>query len=72
MKSSSGRADYAVGTVCAVLGVIALIFSWTAGGMPTGFECPSCGSWVVNPAKHIEWHMQFEPGRERPRLRLAE
>lgn len=43
-----------------------------AGGMPTGFECPSCGSWVVNPAKHMEWHMQFEPGRERPRLRLAE
>jgi transcriptional regulator with XRE-family HTH domain len=40
-----------------------------------GFECPSCGGWVVNPARHIEWHLAIEGGggqQERPpRLRAA-
>ncbi|WP_431913709.1 helix-turn-helix domain-containing protein [Micromonospora carbonacea] len=25
---------------------------------PAGFECPECGAWVVNPARHITWHVQ--------------
>ena len=25
-------------------------------GAPAGFECPACGTWVTNPARHIEWH----------------
>jgi transcriptional regulator with XRE-family HTH domain len=27
------------------------------GAPAGGFECPACGSWVTNPARHIEWHM---------------
>lgn len=26
-------------------------------GVPAGFECPACGSWVTNASRHIEWHM---------------
>jgi transcriptional regulator with XRE-family HTH domain len=33
-------------------------------GLPTGFECPACGTWVVNPAKHIEWHMAPDIGNQ--------
>jgi transcriptional regulator with XRE-family HTH domain len=35
-----------------------------APGPPAGFECPACGSWVVNPAKHIEWHMAPNAGEQ--------
>lgn len=31
-------------------------------GLPAGFECPECGSWVVNPARHISWHAQLGVG----------
>jgi transcriptional regulator with XRE-family HTH domain len=30
---------------------------------PPGFECPACGSWVTNPARHIEWHMLPDSGQ---------
>ncbi|HZO65963.1 MAG TPA: helix-turn-helix domain-containing protein [Kribbellaceae bacterium] len=37
---------------------------------PEGFECPSCGCWVTNPARHIEWHLGIEGGQEVPPVRL--
>jgi hypothetical protein len=41
---------------------------------PGGFECPACGSWVVNPARHIEWHLELETGTKKSggHLRIAE
>jgi len=32
-------------------------------GAPAGFECPRCGSWVTNPARHIEWHLPSDNGQ---------
>jgi transcriptional regulator with XRE-family HTH domain len=37
--------------------------SGSSGAQPDGFECPACGSWVVNAPRHIEWHMQPASGR---------
>lgn len=39
-----------------------------------GFECPACGSWVVNPSRHIEWHLELQAGTKRSgaHLRIAE
>lgn len=33
-------------------------------GAPNGFECPACGSWVPNPARHIEWHIKPDTGQQ--------
>jgi len=29
---------------------------------PTGHTCTKCGSWVVDVARHTDWHMAKEPG----------
>jgi transcriptional regulator with XRE-family HTH domain len=28
---------------------------------PAGHTCDRCGSWVIDTAKHVAWHMQVEP-----------
>jgi transcriptional regulator with XRE-family HTH domain len=30
-------------------------------GLPAGFECSECGSWVTNPNRHLQWHLQWQP-----------
>ena len=27
----------------------------------TGYACPQCGGWVVNTARHTDWHMRRDP-----------
>jgi hypothetical protein len=39
----------------------------TAVTSGTGHPCPECGSWIVDPARHAEWHRQIgEAGRGGP------